>query len=50
MVITKSRQVLPVRLHVTKVSGLNEDSVFLGVLEVRTFSCTVHTPTKTAVT
>ncbi|GLC70645.1 hypothetical protein PLESTF_001017600 [Pleodorina starrii] len=33
MVVTKSRQVLAVRLHVTKISGLNEDSVFLGMIE-----------------
>ncbi|GLC53515.1 hypothetical protein PLESTB_000757900 [Pleodorina starrii] len=33
MVVTKAKQVLAVRLHITKISGLNEDSVFLGVLE-----------------
>ncbi|PNH03659.1 Tiny macrocysts protein B [Tetrabaena socialis] len=33
VVLTKTKQVLPVTLHVTKVSGLNEDSVFLGVIE-----------------
>ncbi|KXZ55668.1 hypothetical protein GPECTOR_2g1218 [Gonium pectorale] len=33
VVITKTRQVVPVKLRVSKVSGLNEDSVFLGVLE-----------------
>ncbi|KAG2425298.1 hypothetical protein HXX76_013879 [Chlamydomonas incerta] len=31
--LSKSRQVVPVRLTVTKVSGLNEDSVFMGVME-----------------
>ncbi|PNH04175.1 Tiny macrocysts protein C, partial [Tetrabaena socialis] len=34
VVITKDKQVLPVMLRVAKVSGLNEDSVFLGVLEL----------------
>ncbi|KAG2445087.1 hypothetical protein HYH02_008954 [Chlamydomonas schloesseri] len=31
--ISKSRQVVPVRLQVSKVSGLSEDSVFMGTLE-----------------
>jgi hypothetical protein len=34
MVLTKTRRVIPVRMHVTKISGLNEDSVFLGMMEV----------------
>ncbi|PNH12265.1 Tiny macrocysts protein B [Tetrabaena socialis] len=33
VVVTKNKQVLPVTLRVTKVSGLNEDSVFLGIIE-----------------
>ncbi|GLC40592.1 hypothetical protein PLESTM_001090800 [Pleodorina starrii] len=33
MVITKTRKVLPVLLKVSKISGLNEDSVFLGMIE-----------------
>ncbi|PNH09202.1 Tiny macrocysts protein B, partial [Tetrabaena socialis] len=33
VVVTKTKQVLPVTLRVIKVSGLNEDSVFLGVIE-----------------
>ncbi|PNH09214.1 Tiny macrocysts protein B, partial [Tetrabaena socialis] len=33
VVVTKTKQVLAVTLRVAKVSGLNEDSVFLGVLE-----------------
>ncbi|KAG2501688.1 hypothetical protein HYH03_000190 [Edaphochlamys debaryana] len=32
-VLTKNGSVMPVRLTVSKVSGLNEDSVFMGVLE-----------------
>ncbi|KAG2430818.1 hypothetical protein HXX76_009794 [Chlamydomonas incerta] len=31
--ISKTRQVVPVRLKVSKVSGLSEDSVFMGTLE-----------------
>ncbi|KAG2431968.1 hypothetical protein HYH02_013184 [Chlamydomonas schloesseri] len=31
--ISKTRAVVPVRLKVTKVSGLSEDSVFMGTLE-----------------
>ncbi|EFJ49581.1 hypothetical protein VOLCADRAFT_89940 [Volvox carteri f. nagariensis] len=33
MVVTKARKVVQVHLHVTRVSGLNEDSVFLGMIE-----------------
>ncbi|KXZ55666.1 hypothetical protein GPECTOR_2g1216 [Gonium pectorale] len=33
VVLSKTKKVIPVKLRITKVSGLNEDSVFLGVLE-----------------
>ncbi|KAG2445088.1 hypothetical protein HYH02_008955 [Chlamydomonas schloesseri] len=33
VVLTKSRSVVPVRLRVSKMSGMSEDSVFMGVLE-----------------
>ncbi|PNH01578.1 Tiny macrocysts protein B [Tetrabaena socialis] len=32
--LTKNRSVCPIRLTVTKVTGLSEDSVFMGVMEV----------------
>ena len=31
----RDRTVVPITLRVSKVSGLNEDSVFMGVMEVR---------------
>jgi hypothetical protein len=31
----KERYVLPVSLNVTKVSGIGEDTMFMGILEVR---------------
>ncbi|KAG2454201.1 hypothetical protein HYH02_001236 [Chlamydomonas schloesseri] len=31
--LTKTRSVVPIRLRISKVSGLSEDSVFMGVME-----------------
>lgn len=36
--IHKDRFVFPVRLTVTHLSGVGEDSVFMGVIEVRQIS------------
>jgi hypothetical protein len=33
----KERHVIPVSLTVSKVSGIGEDTMFMGVLEVRLF-------------
>ena len=32
--VHRDRSVIPITLRVSKVSGLNEDSVFMGVMEV----------------
>jgi hypothetical protein len=34
MVLSKDKRLLPVRLTVRKISGLSEDSLYMGVMEV----------------
>ena len=40
--IHKDRYVFPVKLTVTHLSGAGEDSMFMGMIEVRWNECVTH--------
>ena len=40
--IHKDRYVFPVKLTVTHLSGAGEDSMFMGMIEVRWNECVMH--------